>query len=131
MGSGSIEQGCLLFSKKRVFYKAWFERFEFFIVWLNAVLHKMQVVLIMMVHWSIGNRSNRSLGWVEFEGLWSCETCVFHKSGWVFHKFTENGEFYIVWFLALTGIIETPAIERTEVVLSFYSSEYISLSLLI
>ena len=28
---------------------------------------------------------------------------------WVSHKFTENGEFYIVRFLALPGIIETPA----------------------
>ena len=41
-------------------------------------------------------------------GLRSCQTRVFHKFGWVFHKFAENGEFYIVWFLALTAIIETP-----------------------
>ena len=47
----------------------------------------------MMVHWSGGNRFDRSLGWVEIEGLRSCETWVFHKSGWVFHKFTENGKF--------------------------------------
>ena len=33
---------------------------------------------------------------------------VFHKFGRVFHKFTEKGEFYIVWFLALTAIIENP-----------------------
>ena len=64
--------------------------------------------LIMMVHWSIWNRFNRSLGWVEFEGLRSCQTWVFHKFGWVLHKFTENGEFYIGWFHSLTGRIETP-----------------------
>ena len=70
----------------------------------------------MMVHWSGGNRFDRSLGWVEIEGLRSCETWVFHKSGWVFHKFTENGEFYIAWFHALTGKIETPALTKA----SFY-----------
>ena len=26
---------------------------------------------------------------------------VFHKFGWVFHNFTENGEFYIVWILTI------------------------------
>ena len=52
---------------------------------------------------------DRSLGWVEFEGLRSCQMWVFNKFDWIFHKFTENGEFYIVWFLALTGMIETPA----------------------
>ena len=31
---------------------------------------------------------------------------VFHKIGWVFHKFTENGEFYIGWFHSLIGIID-------------------------
>ena len=33
---------------------------------------------------------------------------VIHKFGWVFHKFIENGEFYLGWFQSLTGIIETP-----------------------
>ena len=48
---------------------------------------------------------------------WSLKTCklsdliFFYKFGWVFHKFTENGEFYIGWFLPLTGIIETPVQE--------------------
>ena len=59
---------------------------------------------MFVVSWHI----DRSLCWVEFEGLWSCQTRVFHKFGWVFHKFSENGEFYIVWFLALTAIIEAP-----------------------
>ena len=52
---------------------------------------------------------DKSLGWVEFEGLRSCQMWVFNKFDWIFHKFTENGEFYIVWFLALTRMIETPA----------------------
>ena len=25
------------------------------------------------------------------------QTWIFHKFGWVFHTFTENGKFYIVW----------------------------------
>ena len=52
---------------------------------------------------------DKSLGWVEFEGLRSCQMWVFNKFDWIFHKSTENEEFYIVWFLALTGMIETPA----------------------
>ena len=31
------------------------------------------------------------------------QTWVFHKLGWFFHKFTENGEFYIEWFHSLRG----------------------------
>ena len=29
------------------------------------------------------------------------QTWVFHKFGWVLHKFTENGEFFNRWFLLL------------------------------
>ena len=36
---------------------------------------------------------DRSLGWVEFEGLRSCQMWVFNKFDWIFHKITEHGEY--------------------------------------
>ena len=41
--NSSLDQGSIIF-KIRVFYKARFEGFEFFIRWPYAVFHKMQVV---------------------------------------------------------------------------------------
>ena len=35
----------------------------------------------------------------DFGSIWS--DLRFHKFGWVFHKFTENGELYIVWILTV------------------------------
>ena len=42
--------GVSIIFKNQVFYKAWFERFEFFIVWPNAVFHKMQAVFYKSAH---------------------------------------------------------------------------------
>ena len=44
------EPGVSIIFKIRVFYKAWFEGFEFFIVWPYAVFHKMQVVFYKSAH---------------------------------------------------------------------------------
>ena len=45
-----MTSGVSIIFKNQVFYKAWFERFEFFIVWPNAVFHKMQVVFYKSAH---------------------------------------------------------------------------------
>ena len=42
--------GVSIIFKIWVFYKAWFERFKFFIVWSDAVFHKMQVVFYKSAH---------------------------------------------------------------------------------
>ena len=51
--------GVSIIFKIRVFYKAWFEGFEFLIKWPFAVFHKMQVVFYKSVHfmylWSINS----------------------------------------------------------------------------
>ena len=51
--------GVSIIFKNRVFYKAWFEGFEFFIVWPYTVFHKMQVVFYKSAHfmylWSINS----------------------------------------------------------------------------
>ena len=45
-----IVPGVSIIFKIRVIYKAWFEGFEFFIVWPYAVFHKMQVVFYKSAH---------------------------------------------------------------------------------
>ena len=51
--------------------------------------------------WVITFMENHVFVWcITIEGLRSCQTRVFHKFGWVFYKFTENEEFYIVWFFS-------------------------------
>ena len=42
--------GVSIIFKIRVIYKAWFEGFEFFIVWPYEVFHKMQVVFYKSAH---------------------------------------------------------------------------------
>ena len=42
--------GVSIIFKIRVFYKAWFEEFKFFIVWPYAVFHNLQVVFYESVH---------------------------------------------------------------------------------
>ena len=44
LGQSIFSAGVSIIFKIRVFNKAWFEGFEFFIVWPYAVFHKMQVV---------------------------------------------------------------------------------------
>ena len=55
----SPRSGVSIIFKIRVIYKAWFEGFEFFIVWPYAVFHKMQVVFYKSAHfmylWSINS----------------------------------------------------------------------------
>ena len=57
--SGHLTSGVSIIFKNRVFYKAWFKGFEFFIVWPFAVFHKMQVVFYKSAHfmylWSINS----------------------------------------------------------------------------
>ena len=54
-----VRPGVSIIFKNRVFYKAWFKGFEFFIVWPFAVFHKMQVVFYKSAHfmylWSINS----------------------------------------------------------------------------
>ena len=42
--------GVSIIFKIRVFYKACFEGFEFFIVWPYAVFHKMQIIFYKSAH---------------------------------------------------------------------------------
>ena len=44
------DTGVSIIFKIRVFYKARFEGFEFFIRWPSAVFHKMQVVFYISAH---------------------------------------------------------------------------------
>ena len=60
-----ILPGVSIIFKIRVFYKAWFEGFEFFMcVWPYAVFHKMQVVFYNKVR--ISCISNIYEGWTVF-----------------------------------------------------------------
>ena len=47
---GNLRSGVSIIFKIRVFYKARFEGFEFFIRWPYAVFHKMQVVFYKSAH---------------------------------------------------------------------------------
>ena len=52
------QTGVSIIFKTRVIYKAWFEGFEFFIVWPYAVFHKMQVVFYKSAHFMYLWRKN-------------------------------------------------------------------------